>query len=386
MEQAATEPHWAEISARLRGNRQAIPWHERRELARSLAAVLGQATTPAPLAELLELLAADPKPEVRHAIAVLLVQMDDGVFARIAAALEEDSNAFVRNAVQRSLDRRRRGQQEATRKRRHAQEIQGDYAAMERMHGRPAAERARRMCERFAEVLVGTAVHNMRGVLTPMKITASALLRQAETESVDTRQLRDGLARIGDQVCFLERLLEDMRAYSQPVMAIRRRERLADVVAEARSVASEYLRGMGREPDAVDVAVSVPKGIMVDMARHQMVVALANLIKNAHEAFADGGGSFRAGQIGVEAQVSGDKVRVCVRDNGAGLATEDLRELREFVPGRTSKKSSGTGFGLPIARRYVMAHGGHLEIESELGGGTQVSVTLPLEHDEAEKP
>lgn len=57
-------------------------------------------------------------------------------------------------------------------------------------------------------------------------------------------------------------------------------------------------------------------------------------------------------------------------------------ELREFVPGRTSKKNRGTGYGLPIARRYVTAHGGSLAIDSQLGQGTTVTVTLPVEQEE----
>lgn len=88
----------------------------------------------------------------------------------------------------------------------------------------------------------------------------------------------------------------------------------------------------------------------------------------------------------MQAQVVDEDIQVTVRDYGAGLAEEDLRELQEFVPGRTSKKTSGTGFGLPIARRYVLAHGGSLEIDSQMGSGTVVTITLPLEQEEAEKP
>jgi len=374
------------VLSQLKANRDAIPWHERRDLARGLAEAIATAPPVDTVLGLLEILTADPKPEVRQAVANLLPLLADGLFARIAAALEEDSNAFVRRAVQRALDRRRRGQQEATRKRRNIAEVQGDFAMMERLHGRPAALRARQMCERFAEVLIGTAVHNMRGVLTPMKISAAALVRQIDDGHLDGRSIKDALGRVSGQVQFLERLLEEMRAYSQPIAAQRRRERLVEIVAEGRHAAVEYLRGSGRNPSPVDVAMSVPENITVDMARHQIVVAITNILKNAHEAFAMEDGSFRPGQIGVEAHLAGEEVRLVIRDNGAGLAAEDLRELREFVPGRTSKKSYGTGFGLPIARRYVQAHGGSLEIDSEVGSGTTVVITLPLEQDEMEKP
>lgn len=386
MEAAPPQMDLASALSRLQVDRAAIPWHQRRDLVQGLAETMASAPPSESCVALLELLTLDSKPEVRHAVANLLPLLADGLFAKIAAVLGDDSNAFVRKAVQRSLDRRRRGRQEASRKRRNVAEVQGDYAAMERLHGRPAAERARQMCERFAEVLVGTAVHNMRGVLTPMKISTSAAVKQIDAGLVDARSLKETLARVSDQVRFMERLLDEMRAYSQPVAAERRRERLADVVGEARHVAAEYLCGSGRDPSPVSVAVSVPENIMVDMTRHQIVVALANILKNAHEAFATEQGGFRPGQIGLEAVLTPEDVRLTLRDNGAGLAEEDLRDLREFVPGRTSKKTYGTGFGLPIARRYVLAHGGSLEIDSQMGSGTTVVITLPLEQEEAEKP
>ena len=62
-----------------------------------------------------------------------------------------------------------------------------------------------------------------------------------------------------------------------------------------------------------------------------------------------------------------------------GLSKEELEEVRRFVPGGTSKKVHGTGFGLPIARRKVMDHGGTLNIESRVDQGTVVTITLPLE-------
>ncbi len=79
-------------------------------------------------------------------------------------------------------------------------------------------------------------------------------------------------------------------------------------------------------------------------------------------------------------QPSPDKVRVTVRDQGQGIAPEHLPHLtRRFYrtdPGR-SRASGGTGLGLAIVKHIVERHGGELDIASELGVGTAVSVTLP---------
>lgn len=374
----------AVVLARLRADANAIPWPERRELAHLLANAIQTTPRPAAALPLIYVLVEDAKPEVRHAVALLLPLLDEADIARVAGTLANDSNAFVQKAVERGLDRRRRGREDADRRRRCTERVHGAYATIEQLHGRPAAERARLMCERFAEVLVGTTVHNMRGVLTPMKLNAAALLRQLDSGQPDGRVVRDAAARITERVAFLERLLDDMRAFSQPVAITRRQERLFDVVAEARATVTEFFRASGRDPSNVAMSLTVAPNITVEIARYQVVLALANVLKNAHEALADGGG-FGPGQIDVSADVIGGEVRIVVRDNGPGMAAEDLCELREFVPGRTSKKNQGTGYGLPIARRYVIAHGGTLAIDSQVGQGTTVTITLPLEAEVTEE-
>ncbi|QNN24035.1 HAMP domain-containing histidine kinase [Planctomycetales bacterium ZRK34] len=77
--------------------------------------------------------------------------------------------------------------------------------------------------------------------------------------------------------------------------------------------------------------------------------------------------------------VDGERIEVVVTDNGMGLSAEELDEVRRFEPGGTSKKTHGTGFGLPIAKRKIEDHGGSLAIDSEEDKGTTVTITLPVE-------
>jgi signal transduction histidine kinase len=65
-----------------------------------------------------------------------------------------------------------------------------------------------------------------------------------------------------------------------------------------------------------------------------------------------------------------------VRDTGCGIPQEDLQ--RVFEPFFTTKAvGKGTGLGLFLSRETVLAHGGSLTIESEVGKGTTVTVALP---------
>ncbi len=61
-----------------------------------------------------------------------------------------------------------------------------------------------------------------------------------------------------------------------------------------------------------------------------------------------------------------------------GMSAEDLAELQVFVPCRRNKaKRKSTGFGVPIAHRYIQAHGGTCRFESQEDVGTTVRISLP---------
>jgi two-component system sensor histidine kinase AtoS len=80
----------------------------------------------------------------------------------------------------------------------------------------------------------------------------------------------------------------------------------------------------------------------------------------------------------VEASLSSTDtdVVITVADRGEGIAPEDIQRVYDplYTTGR-----DGSGLGLTIARRLVIAHGGRIEIESEVGVGTVVRVLLPVE-------
>lgn len=93
-----------------------------------------------------------------------------------------------------------------------------------------------------------------------------------------------------------------------------------------------------------------------------------NLIKNAIEATPSG----RA--VHLSAQPHEDTLRLVVRDEGAGMDDETKR--RAFDPFFTTK-AEGSGLGLPLVKHLVERAGGELTLESRLGGGTRVVVSLP---------
>lgn len=97
--------------------------------------------------------------------------------------------------------------------------------------------------------------------------------------------------------------------------------------------------------------------------------AFLNIIINALQATPSGGSV----SIVLDKAESGFEIRF--RDSGSGIAPDNLKRI--FEPFYTTK-SDGTGLGLAVTRRIIEGHGGKMDIESEMGQGTTVSVCLPM--------
>lgn len=97
---------------------------------------------------------------------------------------------------------------------------------------------------------------------------------------------------------------------------------------------------------------------------------LLNVLLNAIQALADGG------TITVRTEARPGAVHVVVEDTGVGIAPEHMSKI--FETGfSTRPKEAGSGLGLSISREIVERHGGRIELESELGKGTRVTIVLP---------
>lgn len=102
----------------------------------------------------------------------------------------------------------------------------------------------------------------------------------------------------------------------------------------------------------------------------QLNQAFSNLLTNAIEAI-DG-----EGEIEIVSRQQGDEVQFSVRDSGAGIAPDDLERI--FDPGFTTRGVGvGAGLGLSICHQVVQAHHGRIEVDSDVGKGTTVTLTLP---------
>ncbi|MCW5732248.1 MAG: response regulator [Alphaproteobacteria bacterium] len=115
-------------------------------------------------------------------------------------------------------------------------------------------------------------------------------------------------------------------------------------------------------------------GLWADARKMRQI--LFNLISNSMKFTQPGG------RVEVRAELDGEGLELAVADDGIGIAQEDIpRVLTPFVQVESTltRRHSGTGLGLPIARSLAELHGGSLSIESAPGAGTTVRVRMPGE-------
>jgi signal transduction histidine kinase len=122
-----------------------------------------------------------------------------------------------------------------------------------------------------------------------------------------------------------------------------------------------------------DLVVDVPAGLPpICVDRPAMIQALDNIVDNAIKY------STTDKHLAVRGRSTAKGVTLTVQDRGTGIARKDLsRVFERFYRGRNATVS-GSGLGLPIAKRIVESHGGRIAVRSVVGSGTEVDVTLPI--------
>ncbi len=146
-----------------------------------------------------------------------------------------------------------------------------------------------------------------------------------------------------------------------------------DLVALCRAVAEEVQPLAARKQIRLVVDVKRAAGAVTG-DRRRLEQAIGNLVRNA-VAYTDPGG-----RVLLHAEGDVRAARVVISDNGRGIAPVD--QARVFDRFQRASEPRGedapaVGLGLPLARQFIEAHGGAITLQSEVGQGTTISVTLP---------
>lgn len=122
-----------------------------------------------------------------------------------------------------------------------------------------------------------------------------------------------------------------------------------------------------------EIVLSGADDISLFCDRDWLGEAIGNIVKNALDHTEKGD------TIYIKWKALPSAVQIIVKDNGCGIHPEDLYHIfKRFYRSRFSKDTQGIGLGLPLAKAIIEAHGGLIEVESELGIGTSFIMNFPI--------
>ncbi len=228
-----------------------------------------------------------------------------------------------------------------------------------------AAFEERRRTEEMMRQFSADAGHELRTPLTVISGYVSVLRRGAVTEPKVADEILKTIAAEGERMRLLiDKLLALARLDSMPVGETE----LFDAGRAVRE-AAEGSRMLAAEGT---LHIDAQDGLQVRAYPDELREAVRNLIENAakHAATA---------RIDINARRDGDKAVIEVSDDGPGMPPEEQQHAFErFYRGALRGNVAGSGLGLAIVKKAVERVGGSVELRSEQGKGTKVTMRLPL--------
>ena len=228
-----------------------------------------------------------------------------------------------------------------------------------------------RRLEQLRSEFVANVSHELRTPLTTIRGFVETLRDGAVKDPATADEF---LGIIESETKRLEKLVEDLlnlsRLEDRRTAIARRRVSLGEVLARVLPVFEARAREQG-----VGLSVDLPPDLPAVHGDPELIgQVFSNLIDNALRFTPQG-------RISVKAATSPGWIRVDVEDTGVGIPEDSLPRIFERfyrVERARSRGSGGTGLGLAIVKHIVEAHGGRVDVESELGKGSRFSFYLPV--------
>lgn len=208
--------------------------------------------------------------------------------------------------------------------------------------------------------------HELR---TPLTLIADPIENIVNDENL-TKQQRNMLQIVEKNVSILMRLVNeilDFRKIQNKKMELTLSEfelthYLKEWVSTFESIAT-------KRKIKVELITPAPIRLCADIYKVERICY--NLLSNALKYTSEGG------SITIKAKSTDETVEICIKDTGKGIAKEDIKHIFDrFYQVRNSNKD-GTGIGLAIVKAFTELQGGTAKVESEVGKGSEFTITLP---------
>jgi signal transduction histidine kinase len=217
----------------------------------------------------------------------------------------------------------------------------------------------------LAEMAAGAA-HELNNPLAVISGRAQ-LLAEAQSDQ-ETKEI---LKQIYENAREASSIIEDLMSFAEPRQPRAARTDVKKMLDEAVQLTSRKTN-----IESLDVNIEVAdhvESVFIDSA--QIVSAIANVISNAVESYGDKPGPI---EITASTDESGELVELAIKDQGCGMDAETLKKATQpFFSAKPAGRKRG--MGLAYAARFIQINKGLLNIASEPGSRTTVTIYLPLE-------
>jgi len=310
--------------------------------------------------------------EVRRAVVSAARHLDRESALVVLARLVDDERDGVKTRAREAIAALASGTQVDYLKAEHEDYLASGLAEIEKRYTHGAREAARRLAVRYTALSMRELYHELVRAISPADQALSNLEFALQSGKAEVAAWLRKVQECRESLDQLTHIVESAKWLADDIRPKLREERLEDAIREAaRTVEARWRSSRGSAPS---IRLDADPALSIVIDRKWIVQALANVLENALESYA---ADAPERLVSVEARAVEGRAIVSVEDHGRGMDDEALKKACRL--GATSKPS-GIGFGLPLTRRVIESmHGGLLHLESRVGEGTRVTITLPLE-------
>lgn len=218
----------------------------------------------------------------------------------------------------------------------------------------------------FLKNTISDISHQLKTPLAALNIY-NGLLQDDELDAAAVKEFANLSEQELDRIeTLVQNLLKIAKLDAGTIVFEKQPENVADMMQEL-----EQHFAYRAKQEQKTLVLSGPEDISLLCDRSWLSEAVGNIVKNALDHTAAGD------TVRLEWRALPAAVQIIVRDNGCGIHPEDLHHIfKRFYRSRFSKDTQGIGLGLPLAKAIIEAHGGAIEVDSELGKGTVFTINF----------
>lgn len=224
--------------------------------------------------------------------------------------------------------------------------------------------------KKFLQNTISDISHQLKTPLAALNIYNGII--QGEAEAKDAAEIKEFSGLSEQELDRIEMLVQNLLKIAKfdagTIVIEKRAENLSEMMEDVKKHFSFRAENEGKE-----IVISGNETLSFLCDRNWIVEAVSNIVKNSLDHTEEGD------CVWIEWKQLVSTIQITIKDNGRGIHQEDIYHIfKRFYRSRYSKDTQGIGLGLPLVKSVVEAHGGTIEVRSQLDAGTTFIINFLL--------